>query len=144
MKRFNFKMEKVLKLRKFSEEQAKIELGKAIGFLTGIENQINNNARTRYNAANSRFSSVNDIISWDLFISRLDKEKEKLLEEAAKAELIVEEKRSLFLEASRDLKVMEKLKDKEKDAYKKEYNAEEVKMLDDQFRRSEQWSVGRG
>ena len=145
MKRFGFNLEKILKLRKFSEEQAKNELGKALGILAGIENNIKLNAQTRYNASQKRFSSVstnhlnpesslNSIIQWDLYIARLDQEKEELLEKAAQAELVVEEKREIYMNASRDLKVMEKLKEKQFAQYKKEYQAHEIKTMDDLYR----------
>ena len=144
MKRFNFSLEKVLRLRKFNEEQTKIELGRAIGVLSGIENDIKKTAQAKKSAASERFSSVSigsgvmdtealrfDMQSWDNYIARLDQETERLLKKAAEAELVVEEKRGIYLEASRDLKVMENLKEKRKKEYRKEYYAAEALELDD-------------
>jgi flagellar FliJ protein len=137
VKRFKFNLEKVLELRQYGEQEAKNELGRAIGILTGIENKIKQNAVTRGQAARQRFEGINapggasSMTAWDSYILRLEQETERLMEEAAQAELVVEEKRSLYLEASRELKVMEKLKEKREAEYRKEMFAAETKELDD-------------
>ena len=144
MKRFNFNLEKVLRLRKFKEEQAKIELGQAIGVLSGIENDINNTALARSKASQQRFNTVNtetgasvhsydpnNMFMWDNYINRLDFETEQLLKKAAEAELVVEEKRNIYLDASRELKVMEKLKEKREEEYRRQYQIQEAKELDE-------------
>ena len=74
------------------------------------------------------------MFAWDGYILRLEQEAERLMEEAAKAELVVEEKRGLYIEASRELKVMEKLKEKRKVEYRKEMLAAEGRELDDMWR----------
>jgi flagellar FliJ protein len=138
MKRFHFSLEKVLELRKYREQETKIELGRAIGDLSEIENRIMAAAAERVRAAAGRFSSGNDaleIISCDNYIRRLDQERDKLLEDAARAELVVEEKRELFLEASRDRKVIDKLKEKKEAEYRREMLAEETREMDDTYRR---------
>jgi flagellar FliJ protein len=134
MKKFSFNLEKVLRLRMYRERETEIELGRAIGVLTDIENHIKNIALDRQRAATERFSpdhGVMEIINWDNYILRLDKETERLLEDAAKAELVVEEKRELYLEASRDRKVLDKLKEKRAQEYRKEIFAEETRSLDE-------------
>jgi flagellar FliJ protein len=127
-------MEKVLSLRKYREQETKIDLGRAVGALAEIENNIRRTAESRLHAARERFSDGNgaaDILAWDNYITRLDREAEKLMEDAAKAETIVEEKRGLYLEASRERKVIEKLKEKREKEYRREAFAEETKELDD-------------
>jgi flagellar protein FliJ len=54
-----------------------------------------------------------------------------LIEAAAKAELVVEAARDAFVEASRDKKILEKLKDKRKSEYRKATAIEEIKIVDD-------------
>jgi flagellar FliJ protein len=134
VKRFSFSLEKVLELRKYREQETKIELGRAIGVLTEIEGRIRKNAQSRSAAAGQRFSAANqslDILSWDNYIIRLDQEAEQLMNEAAKAELIVEEKQEIFLQASRDRKVIDKLKEKREKEYRDEVLAEESRERDD-------------
>ena len=138
MRRFRFGLEKVLELRQYHEQEAKNELGQAIGVLTAIENAIKNNAVIRHHAAQERFTGINadasSVLAWDSYILRLEQEAERLMEEAAKAELIVEEKRNQYLEASRELKVMEKLKEKRAQEHRKAMFAAETRELDDRRR----------
>jgi flagellar FliJ protein len=134
MKRFTFSLEKVLELRKFSEQEAKIELGRAIGILNGLERRVEELAAERFRAAAEQFSPENSaamIQQYMFYILRLDNTKEELLKEAALAAQKVEEAREVFIEASRELKVMEKLKEKREKEYKKEALAEEAKELDE-------------
>jgi flagellar FliJ protein len=134
MKRFHFSLEKVLELRAYREQEAEIELGRAIGVLSQIESRIRTVAEDRYRAAAERFLPDNDalkILNYENYILRLDQERDKLLEDAARAELVVEEKRNLFLDASRERKVLDKLKEKREKEYRKKMFAEETKILDD-------------
>ena len=157
MKRFTFPLEKVLELRKYNEQEAKIELGRAIGILTKIENNIKRNAAMHSQAVMERFLGINansddaaaendsgndgtlsanfhTMLAWDNFILRLEQEGERLAEEAAQAELVVEEKRSLYIEANRELKVMEKLKEKRQKEHRAEVIAAETREQDDMWR----------
>ena len=150
MKRFRFNLEKALKLRQYHEQEAKNELGRAIGILTSIENNIKQNALVHSRAVRERFSGINtadnsagngvgsngtlSMLAWDNYILRLEQEAQRLMEEAARAELAVEEKRNQYLEASRELKVMEKLKEKRAAEYREEVFAAETRELDDMKR----------
>jgi len=145
VKQFRFSLEKVLKFRQFSEQEAKNELGRAISILNAIENDIKRNAVIHSQAVRERFTGINttgatgstgalSMLAWDNYILRLEQEAQRLMEEAAQAELVVEEKRALYLEASRELKVMEKLKEKRKQEYRKEVFAAETRELDDMWR----------
>jgi flagellar FliJ protein len=133
LKRFRFSLEKVLELRKYREQDTRLELGRAVGELQAIEGQIRETGAARHKAAAARFSSDNvlEIISYENYINRLDQLKEKLLKDAAAAELVVEEKRDAYLAASRDRKVVDKLREKREAAYRKETAAEERAELDD-------------
>jgi flagellar FliJ protein len=154
VKRFKFGLEKVLKLRQHNEHEARVELGRAIGVLAGIENEIKRNAETRANAIHERFTGITadsadtasggdenaarfdyrgslSMHAWDAYINRLEQEADRLMEEAARAETVVEEKRSLYIEASRELKVMENLKERREKEHRKEMFVEETKELDD-------------
>jgi flagellar FliJ protein len=143
MKRFKFNLEKVLELRQYSEQEAKNELGRAISILNNIENKIKQNAIIHSQAARERFEGINaangalSMVAWDSYILRLEQEAGRLMEEAAQAELVVEEKRNLYLEANRELKVMEKLKEKRGAEYRKEMFAAETKELDDMWRKKD-------
>ncbi|MDR0313313.1 MAG: flagellar export protein FliJ [Treponema sp.] len=150
MKNFSFNLEKILDLREYREQETKIELGRAIGVLSEIENNIRSVAEERFRTG-TQFSGNGAMIrSYMLYISRLDIEKERLLVEAAKAEQKVEEARTIYLEASRERKVLDKLKEKRAAEYKKFVQAEETKVLDDissaKYNRlgSGEWGMGSG
>jgi len=140
VKRFSFNLEKVLELRQYREQEAKNELGRAISILNAIENNIKQNALVHNRAVHERFTSINadngmlSMLAWDNYILRLEQEAQRLMEEAAQAELVVEEKRNQYLEASRELKVMEKLREKRAAEYRKEVFAAETRELDDMWR----------
>jgi flagellar FliJ protein len=133
LKRFRFSLEKVLELRKYREQEARLELGRAVGELQAIEDQIRETGAVRHNAAAARFSSGNapEIINYENYINRLDQLKEKLLKDAAAAELVVEEKRKAWLEASRDRKVVDRLREKREAEYRGKMAKEERAELDD-------------
>ena len=134
MRPFTFSLEKVLNLRKFHEDEAKIELGRATGILAELEGRILSIGRERARAADAQFSPENSaamIQQYMYYLLRLDNTKEQLLKEAAMAELKVEEARNVFFEASRERKVLDKLKEKRQKEYHKEMLAGETRTLDD-------------
>lgn len=134
MRRFNFKPEKILKLRENRERETEIELGKAVGALSALELRIKQVAEVKAAAAQNRFSAHHDftvMLNYDLYILRLDQTKEALLEAAARAELEVENARKIYLEASRDRKVISKLKERQEREYRRAVNLEEIKSIDD-------------
>ena len=131
MKRFKFDLEDVLELRKFKEEECMLALGQAISHLNKIENDILQTAVKKHNASSMRFDNVEEVASWELYIARLDKEVEILTEKAAKAQLVVEEKRAIYLEAEKEVKVMEELKDIQKNEYRKEMKDKEFAENDE-------------
>ena len=135
MKKFSFKLEKVLELREFEEDQAKIELGKAIAETERIKEELKLTALKRVQNTKDRFSSCDVIeqLAIENYITRLDAEKERLLEELAQAELVVEQKRSVFAEAMKNRKIISKLKEKRAAEYKKEFYKTEENEIDDVF-----------
>jgi flagellar FliJ protein len=134
LRRFRFNLEKILSLRKYREREAEVELGRAVGALADIENKIALLARERVKAADERFSphrTVPEIQNYERYILRLDKIRDRLLEEAVKAELKAAEAREAYLEASRDRKVLDKVKEHRQREYREEFLAEETGLLDD-------------
>jgi flagellar FliJ protein len=132
MKRFNFSLRRLLDLWEHREDEAKIELGKAIGILAVIEQHIDEVSMARARAMTDRYSrNMNDFRGYDLYIRRLEQTTEKLQKEAVLAELEVNEKRDLFIEASRDRKVLDKVKERRQKEHRKEMFAEEIKELND-------------
>ena len=133
MKKFKFSLEKVLSLREFEEKQAQIELGKAQSVVNDINEQLKFIAseRVKSNESRSKSSDLTFLMSIENYINGLDYKKELLIQELAKAQIILEEKRAIVIEAIKKRKSLEKLKEKQFESYKKEYNKEEEKILDE-------------
>jgi flagellar FliJ protein len=143
MRRFHFSLGKILELREHLEREAKLALGRAVGELAAIENRIRELALLRRRAweeyRNPPLSPpAGNLADYyrncEHYIRRLDQTKEELLQKAAEAQARVEEARATYLEASRERKVLDKLKEKQAAAYRKESFAVEVKTLDDMAR----------
>ncbi len=133
MKRFSFPLQKLLDLREFKEKQAEIALGKAIAEREKIQLELEGIARERVSWSFSRTTgaSIQDLLSIERYIARLDAKKEELLEDLAAAEISVEQARLVYLEATRDRQVISKLKEKKTDAWRKDMLKEEAESLDD-------------
>ena len=117
MKKFKFSLEKVLSLREFEQNQAQIELGKAQSVVNDLNNQIKFIALEIVKSNESRANStdLNFLLSIENYVNGLNYKKEILLEELAKAQLVLEEKRAIVVEAIKKRKSLEKLKEKQRD-----------------------------
>lgn len=133
MKRFSFSLQKLLSLREFYEKEAELALGKANAVRDKIQSELEGVAKQRVEAVYERKGNLpfQDLVTIEHFITRLDVKKEKLLEDLVAAELVVEKAREKFIEASRDRKVITKLKEKKDEAWHKEVLDEEASILDD-------------
>ena len=133
MKKFKFSLEKVLSLREFEQNQAQIELGKAQSVVNDLNNQLKYIASeiVRSNESRANSTDLNFLLSIENYINGLNYKKEILLEELAKAQLVLEEKRAIVVEAIKKRKSLEKLKEKQLEEYKKQYNLDEEKILDE-------------
>lgn len=134
MKRFRFDLDKLLELRRYREREAELELARAMGEAAAVQYRLLDLARDRAAAAAERFApgrSVAEIRHTDLYILRLDRTKDALIEAAAKAEAVVDTARDAFTEASRDRKVIDKLKEKRLAEHRAAREDEELKSIDD-------------
>jgi flagellar FliJ protein len=134
MRAFRFNLQKALELRSHREREKEIALGRALGILHEIERSLAELGEKRLRAASERFSrthGVEEILIFDLYIRRLDENQERLLREAAMAELKVTEAREEYLEAARDRKVLDKLKERRLAEYREARRHEETRNLDD-------------
>ena len=133
MKKFVFPLQKILELREYEEDKAKLELGKAVAELERIKRLLQEVAQNRVAANQSRKDTTDVIVLMNIenYIIGLDAKKEKLLEELTMAQMFFEEKRDLYTKAMQDREVLSKLKEKQLAEYKKEVLKEEENALDD-------------
>jgi flagellar FliJ protein len=134
LRRFSFNLEKVLELRKHRERETEIALGRAVGALRIIEDRLAVLGEGISAARAEQFlpgHSLGIIQNYNRYILRLENDRDELLKEAARAEAKVEEARQIYLEASRDRKALDNLKDLRRGEYRRERFAQETKTLDD-------------
>jgi len=133
MKAFSWSLDRVLSLREFREKEAELALGKSISERDRVQANLEGNARKRVGASKSRKSgmAVEELLSVEHYIRRLDTEREGLLEELTAAELEVERRRVKYVEASRERNVLTRLREKKEGEWRKKFLAEEAAALDD-------------
>lgn len=133
MKKFQFKMQKILDLRKFEQQQAEAELGKANAEVARIQRELDSIALKRVQTAKSNQGQSDFIVlsQMDVFFKGLDIQKEKFLQEMVQAQMIADEKRAVVLECMKKTKSLEKLREKHYEAWKKETLRQEEILVDD-------------
>ena len=133
MKKFEFPLDKVLSVRKYKNDEAEIELGKAVSRLEVLEGELNNIAvlYSEIPLKYSGLSDINDLSQLENYTLFLNTKKEDLLKQITAAKLVVEEKRKLYIEAHKELKVLENLKEKAMNEYKKNVTRDQDNVLDD-------------
>jgi flagellar FliJ protein len=137
MKRFSFSMQKILDWRQYAEDQAKLDLGRAVSVVNRIEAELRNIAQNRVHAMLERTNegsqnlNITAILAIEDYITLLDAKKEQLLTELVSAQLVVEQKREVFAEAMKKRSVLTKLSERQLEAYKEDELREEDKVLDE-------------
>ncbi|MDR2392625.1 MAG: flagellar export protein FliJ [Treponema sp.] len=134
MRQFQFGLKKVLALREYREQETKVALGSAIGALTQIERKIADIEAERIRVGNEQCNAgrgTAEIMAFDRYVQRLENTRNRLLEDAAKAEHTVQAAREVYLAASRDRKIMDKVREHQEAEYRKLQLVEETKMLDE-------------
>ncbi len=133
MKRFSFSLERILDLRAFREKEAEFALGKAVSERERISLKLQEIAQKRVTSSRERSpsASMGELIAIERYIQRLDADKERRLEELAAAELVVERKRAEYVEATKERRVLTKLREKKVSVWKTERARDEAETLDD-------------
>lgn len=138
MKKYLFKLESVLKVRRLKEENCRQQLGELIMGLTKIENQISHDKSEILNyfriqeAGLSNGISGQQLKAFPMLVEAKDKNIQLLLIEKKKQEELIEEKKKELSILRGELKVMENLKEKDFDEYKKAYNKEMDQKIEEQ------------
>ena len=133
MAKFVFELQEILDFRNFEQEQAQIELGKALA----VENEINQNLNSiaqQYTVLKQSMKGVTDfnlVLAQNNHIKLLEYQKEELLKRLAEAKLVTEEKRQILQECMKKTTALEKLKDNQYEEYKQQLEAEEKKNIEE-------------
>lgn len=133
MKKFKFELEQLLNLREYEQEQAQIELGKAVSVETKIQADLDTLAQ-QYAAVKKMGEGERDfakIAEAQQFFSFVKYQQEKLFEQMAQAKLVTEEKRAAFNAAMQKTERLKKLRELKLEEHKAAQKKEEAKFLDD-------------
>ena len=133
MKKFVFELEQLLNLRKYEQDQAQIELGKAVQAEQQIQDGLDQLAQQyvatkRLSAGQTDFGAISQTQQFYQFIKQ---QQEKLMEDIAKAKIVTDQKRALFNEAMQKHESIKKLKERQFAAFKDEQKKIEAKATDD-------------
>ncbi len=133
MKRFQFRLKKLLDIRRYEEREWEIKLAKVTGACINLKNRIENNYLESRRSLRER--AVITDLEWQRALSRyqqrLEQEcgsLEKELDHKVLARAGVENE---YLAASRKRKALDKLEGKQEAAYFRQQKREEVKALDE-------------
>lgn len=126
-------MQQILDIREFTEKQAQIELGRAVAEVNRIKGELEEVAQEKHRMVKQNLGeiSVNEYLVYENYIKRLDMTKDRLLEQMATAQLVVEEKRQVFAEAMKQRKIISNLREKQYLQYKKDAIKVEENLVDD-------------
>ncbi|MBO7122931.1 MAG: flagellar export protein FliJ [Treponema sp.] len=133
MKKFVFELEQLLNLRKYEQDQAQIELGKAVQVEQQIQDGLDTLAQ-QYVATKELTRGQTDfgqIAKTQQFYNFIKQQQEKLFSDMAKAKIVTDEKRAIFNAAMQKHESLKKLKEKQYELFKAEAKKAEAKALDD-------------
>ncbi len=142
MRRFHFKLEKLLELRKNTEREWELKLARISGICINLQNKIDSLDEEKKkisrlipeSSVNKEENVLLDIANRrarENYVSRLVLETGKLKKELDEKEKERRKIKEGYLKASRERKVLDKLKEKKADDYYKEQLGEEQAVMDD-------------
>lgn len=138
MKKYEFRLDPVLKLRKLKEENCRMELGQLLMELTRIEdqlahdrNEIDNYYKIQEGALQNGMRG-GQVQAFPMLIAAKNKNIELLERDKQKQNDRVEEKKQELAQLRGDLKVMENLKEKSYDEWRKALNKEIDQKVEEQ------------
>jgi flagellar FliJ protein len=138
MRRFRFNLEKLLEVRAFHERRAQLVLAEKAGRCALLNARLEEIAEERRRTGREMFAPgrlLPDYHAAELYLMRLDRDRDRTLNELAAAELEREKARADYIEKRRGREAIEKLKERRQAEYYRLAEREETKTLDDMARR---------
>ena len=137
MKKFKFRLQRVLDTKEDFERQRQRELGEAQQGLMIAEEKLDTLNREaeeqdeRQRILISGRAKVAELMVNNRWRVELRKRIALQSKEVKRCERLVEERRLILLEATKERKVLEKLKEKQREQHRKEYFGEQQRILDE-------------
>lgn len=138
MKKYSFRLEAVLKVRKLKEENCRMELGQLILHLNKIEDQIShekNEIQKYFEIQESNLKTgvrSGQINAFPMLVRAKDQNIELLERDKKRQEQIIADKKLELAQLRGDLKVIENLKDKDYQEYRRALNKEIDQKVEEQ------------
>ena len=138
MKRYAFRLEAVLKLRKLKEENCRMELGRLIADLQLFEEQLSHERNQIQNYYGIQENSLktgirgNQIQAFPMLVAAKEKNIQLLLRDKKQQQHLIEEKTRELAVLRGELKVIENLKEKDFSEWKKAYNKDMDQKIEEQ------------
>jgi len=136
MRRFQFRLERFLELRRWKEREWEIALAKVLGECLLLEKRIEEIAREVAASMLSAFVTgvqidIRGMARRELYLQRLARERERTQAELVEGRKELEKVRAKYLEAAKERKVLDKLKERRSEEYYAHQLDEEYKSIDD-------------
>ncbi|MGP1438017.1 MAG: flagellar export protein FliJ [Treponema sp.] len=133
MKKISFSLDKILSLRIFYEKEAEIALGRAVSERDFVKLKIKNidEKVLEYSPIFSQDLDMSILISAENYIKGLKIKKIELEKELISLEENVRVCIQKYTETSKNRKILERLKDKKFEEWKKALNKEEIISIDE-------------
>lgn len=138
MRRYQFRLEPVLKLRRLKEENCRSELGVLISEMNKIDDQLAHDRReiqsyfTLQEAALKGGVKAIQAQAFPMLVDAKEKNIKLLLRDKQQQQRLIEEKTQELARLRGELKVIENLKEKDFEVWKKAYNKEMDQKIEEQ------------
>ena len=133
MRKFMFSLQRLLSLREYTEKEWETKLGEITSRCNGFRRDIRKREELHSNILGNRKpgTSLEELQVSELFMLRMRDEVSNLRQELEIAETRRDEVQQKYLEASRERKVLTRLKERQEAEYYREQVKEEMKLIDD-------------
>ena len=136
MRRFQFRYESLLKVNRLRADEAEREFGLAVRALQEAEyarDCLRQQKRDHLSALleKKREGALQEIRLLENYLAKLNADLKLSLQEIAQAELVVEQRRTQFIEAMKKVKTVELLKEQDLETHTQEVTREEGRILDE-------------
>jgi len=140
MKKFKFRLESVLKIRKFKEDKIKIEIGDILKKI----NEKNDQIMTIESSINDAYMSQDELLAepstgtmaqfFPFYIEGRKRDREQKERQLDALQRAYEDKMKLLAQARGEVKVLDKMKEKKNIAHNKEQEKKRQEDIDDILR----------
>lgn len=135
MRRFTFDLEKVLELRRYTEQEWELKLAEVTSRVIGAERELEAWAERRHATMRSTVPrgrvDMHTVRSRSDYTSLIDDRVRQLQHRLVSLEAERDKVRERYLEVSRERKALSKLKERRGEEYYQEFKKDEIRTLDE-------------